>query len=82
MMRLLCLASVMSITVSTGLYAQAPEKVSFPSTDADLKGSPTTITGYLYKPEGAGPFAAVIGLHGCNGLLDETQSRRTSRLST
>ena len=40
--------------------------------DADLKGgAPTTITGYLYKPEGAGPFGAVIALHGCNGAIDE-----------
>src|SRR4051812_43887499 len=69
-MRRLCLASVMLIALSTGLSAQAPEKVSFLSTDADLKGgAPTTITGYLYKPEGTGPFPAVIGLHGCGGLL-------------
>jgi len=50
----------------------AQEKVSFPSTDGDLKGdAPTTITGYLYKPAGSGPFAAVVGIHGCDGLLDE-----------
>jgi dienelactone hydrolase len=43
----------------------------FPSTDGDLTGgTPTTITGYLYKPAGAGPFAAVIGLHGCGGIID------------
>jgi dienelactone hydrolase len=71
-MRRFCLASAMSIAVSTGVSAQAPEKVSFPSTDADLKGgAPTTITGYLYKPEGTGPFAAVVALHGCNGAVDE-----------
>jgi hypothetical protein len=30
--------------------AAAQEKVSFPSTDGDLKGgTPTTMTGYLYK---------------------------------
>jgi dienelactone hydrolase len=49
--------------------AKAQEKVSFPSTDGDLKGgTPTTVTGYLYKPAGSGPFAAVVGLHGCGGL--------------
>jgi len=37
--------------------AGAQEKVSFPSTDGDLKGgTPTTITGYLYKPAGAVPL--------------------------
>jgi dienelactone hydrolase len=50
--------------------ARAQEKISFPSTDADLKGgTPTTITGYLYKPEGSGPFPAVVGMHGCDGLV-------------
>jgi dienelactone hydrolase len=49
--------------------AIAQGKVSFPSTDGDLKGgTPTTITGYLYKPAGSGPFAAVVGLHGCGGF--------------
>lgn len=26
------------------------------------------IDGYLTRPDGAGPFAAVVHLHGCNGL--------------
>ena len=51
---------------------RAQEKVSFPSTDGDLKrGVPTTITGYLYKPAGSGPFPAVIGMHGCDGPVNE-----------
>ena len=65
-------AAALSIALGWGIPAQAQDKVSFPSTDADLKGgTPTTITGYLYKPEGAGPFPAVIGMHGCNGLVDQ-----------
>ena len=52
--------------------AGAQEKVSFPSADSDLKGgTPTTVTGYLYKPAGSGPFAVVVGMHGCDGLVDE-----------
>jgi hypothetical protein len=52
--------------------AKAQERVSFPSTDGELKGgTPTTITGYLYKPAGSGPFAAVVGMHGCGGVLNE-----------
>jgi dienelactone hydrolase len=51
------------------LVAAAQEKVSFPSTDGDLKGgTPTTITGYLYKPAGSGPFAAVVGMKMISGL--------------
>ena len=28
-----------------------------------------TLSGFLYRPDGAGPFPAVIGLHGCSGLV-------------
>jgi dienelactone hydrolase len=31
------------------------------------------IQGYLAKPDGAGPFPAVIGLHGCAGMHDTTK---------
>ena len=65
-------AIALSVALAGALPAQAQDKVSFPSTDADLKGgTPTTVTGYLYKPEGPGPFPAVIGMHGCHGLLDQ-----------
>ena len=71
-MRRLCFASALLIAVGMVAPARAQEKVSFPSTDSDLKGgTPTTIAGCLYKPEGAGPFGAVIALHGCNGAIDE-----------
>jgi dienelactone hydrolase len=49
--------------------AQAQEKVTFPSLDADLKGTATSLYGYLYKPKSAGPFPAVVVLHGCTGLM-------------
>jgi dienelactone hydrolase len=29
------------------------------------------VDGYLYRPPGAGPFPAVIGFHGCSGLLNK-----------
>src|ERR1043165_897379 len=41
---------------------------------ARLRGEPitppaaTTIEAYLSKPDGPGPFPAVVSLHGCNGL--------------
>ena len=67
MYRILMCAAAGAFFISTQAIAQ--EKVSFPSTDGDLKGgTPTTITGYLYKPAGSGPFAAVVGLHGCGGF--------------
>lgn len=41
------------------------ERVSFFSKG----GNGTTITGYLKRPAGSGPTAAVIALHGCGGLF-------------
>jgi hypothetical protein len=59
MYRVLMCAAAGALFISGQAVAQ--EKVSFPSTDGDLKGgTPTTITGYLYKPAGSGPFAAVV----------------------
>ncbi len=52
-----------------------PERVRFPSNDADLTGgSPMLIDGYLFKPAGQGPFPALMALHGCSELF--TQSGR------
>ena len=54
--------------VSAGA-ARAAETITFESLDADLTGGkPTTIKAILYKPSGAGPFAAVVLMHGCGGL--------------
>ena len=38
------------------------------------------IQGYLAKPDGAGPFPAVIGLHGCAGMHDTTKQRMAGDL--
>jgi dienelactone hydrolase len=68
-----CVLAFAFFSLMIPAVAAGQERVSFPSTDADLKGgTPTTITGYLYKPAGAGPFAAVVGLHGCSGLKGPT----------
>jgi dienelactone hydrolase len=38
------------------------------------------IQGYLAKPEGGGPFPAVIGLHGCGGMLDSTKRQLSDEI--
>lgn len=38
------------------------------------------VQGYLAKPDGAGPFPAVVGLHGCAGMHDATKQRLTDDL--
>jgi dienelactone hydrolase len=51
--------------------AAAQETVHFDSADSDLThGAPTRLDGYLFKPEGAGPFPAIVGLNGCGGLFN------------
>ena len=45
-----------------GVAAQLPDTVSFQSGDGK-----TQLTGYLYRPEGAGPFPAIVMLHGRAG---------------
>ena len=37
--------------------------------------APEAIEGYLSKPDGGGPFPAVVYLHGCNGLSTNTRNR-------
>lgn len=57
---MLCVtALVASITLSATARA---ETVSFPSADK------TSISARLIAPPGAGPFPAIIGLHGCGGV--------------
>lgn len=59
------LSIVLSVLASVALAqaAQAaPERVKVP-------GSAVTMAAILYKPEGNGPFPAVVALHGCNGLF-------------
>jgi dienelactone hydrolase len=46
------------------------EQLAFQSTD----NAHTSITGLLFRPAGQGPFGAVVGIHGCNGLFEKDGS--------
>ena len=61
-MRLL-IALMATIVASMGQVraAPAPEPVEIPAGDTKLKG-------VLLRPDGNGPFPAVVALHGCTGL--------------
>jgi dienelactone hydrolase len=54
---------------------QAPESVSIP---ADGKDEPATLDARLFKPQGQGPFPAIVAMHGCSGLWS---SKKTTELS-
>ncbi|BAM92753.1 dienelactone hydrolase [Bradyrhizobium oligotrophicum S58] len=46
-----------------------------------VRATRQSIDGYLSKPEGAGPFAAVVYLHGCGGLSERTRRHFASMLT-
>jgi dienelactone hydrolase len=53
---------VLALTLARGVaQAGGPETVEFKDGDITLKA-------IMYKPEGAGPFPAVIAMHDCSGL--------------
>lgn len=43
------------------------EWVEFPALK-DFNGKTVTLNGWLYRPQGAGPFPALVLLHGCGGM--------------
>ncbi|GMO43840.1 dienelactone hydrolase family protein [Bradyrhizobium sp. TM233] len=60
-MRLPLTALFLTLLMSAARAAPAPQPVDIPLASGVLHAQ-------LYKPEGAGPFPAVIALHGCGGL--------------
>jgi dienelactone hydrolase len=58
----LCVSLVCALAATP---AAAQELVHFPSLDTGR----TVLDGYLYRPQGTGPYPAVIGLHGCSGMM-------------
>jgi len=65
-------------------WAASLERVEFESASQRLISGGLIrgdrIQGYLAKPEGAGPFPAAVGLHGCAGMHDATKQRLADQL--
>jgi dienelactone hydrolase len=55
--------------------------VSFKSSEDGIIGGALNLTGRLNKPEGDGPFPAVVLLHGCGGIQPKRDHRWAERLS-
>lgn len=68
---LACAAAIAGLLWSGAAAAQ--EVVHFPSLEDNGPGQPaTTLDGYLFRPSGPGPHPAVVGLHGCSGMLSQS----------
>jgi dienelactone hydrolase len=65
-------------------WATPLERVEFESASQRLVSGALIpgdrIQGHLAKPDGAGPFPAVVGLHGCAGMHDTTKQRLVDEL--
>jgi len=61
--------------------ACAAETVQVPSLDQAMTpdGHPTQLVGEIDKPEGAGPFPAIVMLHGCGGLFSPKTGKPDTR---
>jgi dienelactone hydrolase len=60
-MRLAAALMGVALLLSSAVWAGGYERVRIPTDDGELDA-------VLYRPAGPGPFAAVVALHGCNGL--------------
>jgi len=61
------------ILTSSPHVAFAQEIVTFATLDDQAQGSGATVLrAVLFKPDGAGPFPAVVAMHGCSGLFNRS----------
>jgi dienelactone hydrolase len=64
--------AMLALLLAVSAQARATETVSFPSLDGPLTGGkPTELRGLVMRPNGLGPFPAIVALHGCGGLFKE-----------
>ena len=66
------LAAVLLTLSNWSAPLRAQEKIQIASLDRDAAGQAVQLDAYLFKPApsaGAGPYPAVVFLHGCGGLL-------------
>jgi len=72
---------VASLVLATALTAVTPllasESAHFPSALRQA-GAAVQLSGYLYHPDGPGPFPAVVMLHGCSGLVTHSGKIRSN----
>jgi len=69
------LAAFFALSMMPALAAVQSERVQFQNGPKD---DPPTLNGVLYRPAGAGPFPAIVALHGCSGLWSSKDATNVS----
>ncbi|MEO5756966.1 MAG: dienelactone hydrolase family protein [Mesorhizobium sp.] len=72
---LIALVSLSFLWMVQPVAAAGPDSVSIP---ASGENEPATLDAVLLKPQGQGPFPAIVAMHGCSGLWS---SRKKTELS-
>jgi len=66
-MRLFSVISLFALAAMMSTASQA-NSVTFKTLSPEVAGGDVTVSGLLSKPDGTGPFPAVVLLHTCGGL--------------
>jgi len=70
------------LLIGTGTSSAIAEIVMFGGTVSTAAGDPLMLTGKLMKPQGDGPFPAVVLLHGCGGIVKKRDDVWAERLTS
>lgn len=74
MIRKLCLIAALFLAAcqtASGSPARVPAQSLQTNEVSFQSGDGSRLSGYLYKPEGPGPFDTVLMMHGCAGMLNK-----------
>jgi dienelactone hydrolase len=66
---------IRTATIVLGLLLAASasaQSVRFPSVAVGASAAGPEITGWMYRPSGAGPFPGLVLAHNCGGVSDHT----------
>ena len=82
--RLISAYSIISflLIIGTVILAEASDIVTFKGTGTTEAGTPLMLAGKLTKPQGNGPFPAVVLLHGCSGIMANRDELWAERLAS
>ena len=70
------------MVIGTVISSPAADEITFKANSTTLIGDPVILTGKLTKPQGDGPFPAVVFLHACQGPMPAYEEPWVERLTS